>query len=143
MIDLKDIQTTISGYIAAADYFAGKTVIVDDGSKFNEREAAVRDNGFCVSVDMPIDTQSLEEAPGDSVIWVMIPVYVEINPDKNAQLETPLNILEAITELFAAVLTPGTSSDKIMPMPKPFELVTNDPGLLAYVCWFKAMTAIP
>jgi hypothetical protein len=140
IIDLKDIQSRAKTEIEARAYFTGKTVVIDDGTKKSTIEAALGDggDGFCVVIGLPISAVELQDAPGVSETEIVLPIEVQVNPSQNAAQETPVNILEAIDELFGAILDYSNGANAFAAVAsKPFELVVSDEGLLAYVCWFR------
>lgn len=145
MKELKDAQELLRSTIADYSYFSGKTVIADVGLSKDAIEIAVNNSGFCVVVDLPIACDLMQRGPGVSECNVTFPVHVQVNPTVNAANGgAGVNVLEAIDSVCSAVLGyEGTdSTDRFEHEEKPFELVVNDAGLLAYVIWFRTMITL-
>jgi hypothetical protein len=135
---LKDIPTVAVDTLEGHAYFTGKTIIADDGTKRDTIETALLNSGFCVSVDLPIDASEMQDAPGVSETEILLPVHVQVNPEVNGAQATPVSILEAVENVFAALLGYSNGANRFTALPsKPFELIVSDKGLTAYVCWLK------
>ena len=153
MIALKDIQQTARDLIKAGPsddttYFADETVVVDVGLSRDDIENALATRGFCVAVNVPLMASIYQNSPGGTLLDVVIPIDVQVNPTVNAEDGTGAqkNILEALGNIFTALreYAENDEADRFELLEGDqggYQLVTLDSGLLMYVMLFKKLCA--
>lgn len=149
MTELKDIQqlardTIFAGPEEDPAYFASDAVILDDGKKADEEEAALNDRGFVVMVDFPCEPKT--ESTNCGVVeqsWC-IPVWVRVNPEKNPSGANK-NILEAVQKIYSALFqySDENQAEKFeSDTENPGDLFVNDAGLTTYLIRFRKLIAL-
>lgn len=149
MLSIANIQTTLQAAIAAHPYFAGITVIVDDGRQDAAIETQLTGNGFVVVIPPVLGGKALSQAGGKLLLAAEVMVRVMLNPEANSAAGTGAQkgAYAAIAAVTAAVLgwrpaggLPGTS-EKLFEASADFLAISNfDPGLIIYDLSFTKHT---
>ena len=147
MTDMADVQELCRDTIAAGPsddvgYFADADVIADVGTSKNDIEAALGSRGFVVVVDLPIAGETFHESPVSVHTMVTVPVMLQFNQEiNNATTGAGKGVLSAVDKAMSALLEYSATdeADKFTFGERPFELVVNDAGLVAYVLWVKKL----
>ena len=145
MTNFEDIQELARSLIAAATYFTGVSVIADEGLSLNVDETALASDGLSVIV-APITSWSEQQSvQGSAEVLVEVLVRVRMNPTVNAQRETRRKILDAISEIYTALLQyvgddgegNPSGADAFRIQSDSGFLVENDVGLREYDLLFE------
>ncbi len=143
---LKDIQdltvdTIALGTVALPDYFDNELVTKDIGLSKDRIENALNERGFVVVVDLPMRGKLYADGPGTAETYVTIPVCIQVNPTKNADVAQK-DILEAVDTVCDALLAYGTGAERFETEDDSFYLSVDDMGLLTYVLFFKKLVTL-
>jgi hypothetical protein len=135
MIELEDLPEFTKVLIAARPYFAGETIINNDGKQLNNFEKAFNERGFVIVVHPP---NSGQVSPGNGVgrtTPIMVTAHIEIalNPEKNAKVAQKGLIASMKAALDALRnYNPTNQNDRYEVPENAFDLVTDDEG--SYCC---------
>ena len=150
MLALSAIQSTVAAAIAANAYIAqapAVSVITDDGLQDSAIEAQLRTRG-CVVVVPPVVRAVRRDKGGRTLLMdAEVAVRVAVNPQVNAQVGgAQRNVYLLIQAVAKAVMdwAPGASSGdyRFEATEEWLQLITNDPGLIAYELSFSKSASI-
>ena len=149
MLALGSIQTTVSAAIAARAYMSqapAVSCIVDDGIQDSAIEAQLRTRGSVVVVPPIVRAARRDIGAGKLAMDAEVVVRILLNPTANAATGgANRNIYTLISEATSAVLgwVPATPGDRRFETSDEFlQLLTNDPGLIAYELSFAKLSTL-
>lgn len=148
MLALGSIQSTVAAAIAANPYIAqapAVAVINDDGLQDREIEVQRRTNGSLVVVPPVVRAVRRDKGGRTLLMDAEVVVRVEINPQVNAAVTgTQRNIYSLIQAVAKALMdwNPGPGDYRFEATEEWLQLVTNDPGLIAYELSFSKSASI-
>lgn len=150
MILLSAIQSTAAAAIAASAYVTqapALAVITDDGLQDNEIETQLRTRG-CVIVVPPI-VRAVRRDKGGRVLLMDAEcvIRVAVNPRANANAAAGgagRNVYLIVQAVAKAIMdwAPGQGDYRFDATEEWLQLVTNDPGLIAYELSFSKSASI-
>lgn len=148
MLALGSIQSTVAAAIAANAYVAqapAVAVINDDGLQDREIELQLRTKG-CLVVVPPIVRAVRRDKGGRTLLMdAEVVVRVALNPQVNASATgAQRNIYALISAATQAVMSwvPAAGDYRFDTSEELLQLVTNDPGLIAYELSFSKSASI-
>ena len=148
MLALSAIQSTVAAAIAANEYIAqalAVSVITDDGLQDREIEVQLRTRG-CLVVVPPVVRAVRRDKGGRTLLMdAEIAVRVAVNPQVNAQVGgAQRNVYLLVQAVAKAVMdwTPAPGDYRFEVAEEWLQLVTNDPGLIAYELSFAKSASI-
>ena len=148
MLALGSIQSTVAAAIAANAYIAqapAVTVINDDGLQDREIEVQRRTKG-CLVVVPPVVRAVRRDKGGRTLLMdAEVVVRVEINPQVNAAVTGAQRNIYSLIQAVAKGLmdwNPGPGDYRFEATEEWLQLVTNDPGLIAYELSFAKSASI-
>lgn len=137
MIALADVQAKVVELIQAHSVWEGETVLLDDGKKEPNEEAALKDKGHCAMVMPLLQGETIDQggkATAD-LVEVELSVRISINPKKATKTIYELLVAakEAVTQ-FAPVIHP---QDRFRLGKRAFVIIPEeDAGLMSYLLFF-------
>ena len=139
MTALEDLQTEARDLIAAADYWSGSTVLVDDGKQVSAEADALRTGGHVGRVLLPLVGDLESMGAGDDVVRVRLGIRIAINTSLAWK-----NILILLKTAKAALLDyePANPDDRYTLADQVFELDDSDPGELAMLLTVEKLCTI-
>lgn len=148
MLALSAIQSTVAAAIASNAYIAqapAVSVITDDGLQDSAIEVQNRTRG-CVVVVPPVVRAVRRDKGGRTLLMdAEVAVRVAVNPQVNAQVGgAQRNVYLLIQAVAKAVMdwTPTPGDYRFEVAEEWLQLVTNDPGLIAYELSFSKSASI-
>ena len=148
MLALGSIQSTVVSAIAANAYIAqapAVAVINDDGLQDREIEVQLRTKG-CLVVVPPV-VRAVRRDKGGRVLLMdaEVSVRIAVNPQVNAAATgAQRNVYSLIQGVAKALMdwNPGPGDYRFEATEEWLQLVTNDPGLIAYELSFSKSASI-
>ena len=154
MLALASVTATISAKLAAASYLSGLTIVNDTGTAADEKSAAdaLDAKGVAITILPPRAKASVPtNNSGLAEIDIEIPVFFELNPERNATATNPgganKEMLALVTAGIQAVLSYRSASSNPQDLfslsdQAPLELDAFQAGLYCYLVTFQKRCAI-
>ncbi len=138
MIALEDLHSDATTRIQAATYFAGETVLEDLGQSEHDREEALRERGFCVTIPPLLSASVVSQSHSRVVVKAVLAVLVEINPETNPDGANK-DIYEAVAAVVSTLLAqvPTNPADNYQVAPEALDYSDIDSGLIGYLILFN------
>lgn len=140
-IDITEVQAAAQAAIAAASYFAGKVVLLDNGKIQKQEEAAINDEakGECVVVGPLEGADAVGQGSGAALVDVGIGVRYKVNP--HISDTDPLEMMKKGTAaLLAYSVTDKRNNFRLAG--EFLTLWTEDPGLREYLAFYIKPAAL-
>ena len=138
-INITEVQTAAQTAIAAAAYFTGRTVLLDNGKIQQQEEDALQDVGECVVVGPLLDGDLTGQGSGAGLLRVGLAVHYEVNPKLS---ET--NVLEMYQKGTAALLAYSVDDKRnnFSLAQAAFVISVDDQGLRVYTAFYEKLAAL-
>lgn len=138
-IDIAEVQQAARDTIAAASYFTGRAVLLDNGKIQAAEEAALADPGECVVVGPLRDGELSGQGSGAGLLRVGIAVYYEVNAAVSGT-----SVVEMMKKGTAALLgySVNDKRNNFMQAQDAFLISVDDQGLRIYTAFYEKLAAM-